>query len=500
MTLNTLATWLKMSRFQKKFLPVLLAVIAGFALATEIQARENISMYVGEVQVMEMGGIERVAIGNPAVASNTILPQGQLVFLADAVGVTTMHIWLKDGSEKQFDITVKEKQVLASHQELVRLLADIPGISAVKNGDLSVIRGNISSHDKVRFERILKHYPDVLNLVTERDTTSDISQLLEGIPGITVREIGGYSVISGEVSSEYEKVINIIEGRYPNILNMTRVQEAVAGKMVYMKVSIMEMSKSVVETLGINWNVLGIPGPSLGFGLETNRNNSSILNSANVAPALAKSGRSDLTSASGYFGIATGIDSVINLYEGTGDAVILAEPSLSTRSGGSAEFLAGGEFPVQTTNSLGATNVEFKKYGISLNVSPIVDDHGNILAHIETEISEIDKANFGGLTGVLTRKTNTDVSLRAEETLVIAGLVQDLANKDYDNVKWLSEIPVLGPLFKSKDFMHKKTELVIFITPFIYDASSPLNQANIAKGEEINRKFQKIVEGNSLLE
>lgn len=501
MTLNTLATRLKMSRFQKKYLPVLLAVIAGVVLATEIQARENISMYVGEVQVMEMGGIERVAIGNPAVASNTILPQGQLVFLADAVGVTTMHIWLKDGSEKQFDITVKEKQVLASHQELVRLLADIPGISAVKNGDLSVIRGNISSHDKVRFERILKHYPDVLNLVTERDATSDISLLLEGIPGITVREIGGYSVISGEVSNEYEKVINIIEGRYPNILNMTRVQEAVAGKMVYMKVSIMEMSKSVTEKLGINWNVFdGIPGPSFGFGVETNRNNSSILNSANVAPALAKSGRTDLTSASGYFGIATGIDSLIHLYEGTGDAVILAEPSLSTRSGGSAEFLAGGEFPVQTTNSLGATNVEFKKYGISLNVSPVVDDHGNILAHIETEISEIDKANFGGLSGVLTRRTNTDVSLRAEETLVIAGLVQDLANKDYDNVKWLSEIPVLGPLFKSKDFMHKKTELVIFITPFIYDASSALNQTNIAKGEEINRKFQKIVEGDSLLE
>jgi Flp pilus assembly secretin CpaC len=118
MTLNTLATWLKICHFQRNFLSALLAVIAGFVLTTETQARQNISMYVGEVQVMEMGGIERVAIGNPAVASNTILPQGQLVFLADAVGVTTMHIWLKDGSEKQLISPSKKNRSLPATRNL----------------------------------------------------------------------------------------------------------------------------------------------------------------------------------------------------------------------------------------------------------------------------------------------------------------------------------------------------------------------------------------------
>ncbi len=484
------------------FALLLLAVLLPSAVAN---ARENIAMYVGEVAVLEITAIERVAIGNPKVASNTILPQGQLVLLADAVGVTTMHIWLKDGSEKEFDITVKDKHVLDSHSQLVRLLADIPGVKAERNGDLSVVRGNISIHDKSRYERIIARYDNVLDLVTARDTIGDVGRLLADVPGIKVREIGGYSVVSGEVNSDYEKVIKIIEGKYPNILNLTRVQEAVAGQMVYMKVRIMEMNKSLIENLGINWNVLeGIPGPSFEFGLETKINKSTILNNSqqdSIPQSLAKSGNTNLSTATGYFGIATGVSSIINLYEGTGDAVVLAEPRLSTRSGGTAEFLAGGEYPVPTSNSLGATNVEFKKYGISLNVAPVVDDLGNILAHVETEISTIDQGNaVNGIPGVLTRRTNTDVSLRAEETLVIAGLVQDLANKDSDNVKWLSDIPIMGELFKSKNFQNQKTELVIFITPYIYDASSKLNQDELKKGKAIQEKFNKIVEGRALLE
>lgn len=487
--------------------PLLLTLLLAFFLPQESHARENISMYVGEVRVLQISEIERVAIGNPKVASNTILPQGQLVLLADSVGVTTMHIWQKDGSEKQFDVTVKDKQELDHHQELVRLLANVPGVTAERNGETSVVRGTVSLQDKPRLERILARYPDVLNLVTVQDTIGDVSRLLASVPGITVQEIGGNSVITGDVDAEYDKVVKIIEGRYPNILNLTRVRTAVAGQMVYMKVRIMEMNKSVTENLGINWNVLnGIPGPSFEFGIETDRRKSTILNNDRnkklpVPASLTKSGNANLTTATGYFGIATGIGSVINLYESTGDAVVLAEPRLSARSGGTAEFLAGGEFPLPTTSSLGGTNVEFKKYGISLNIAPLVDDNRNILAHVETEISNIDRASgVGDIPGVLTRRTSTDVSLRAEETLVIAGLVQDMASKDYENVKWLHELPVLGPLFKSKNFQNKQTELVIFITPYTYDANSGQNKINIQKAIEIQEEYEKIVEGKSLLE
>lgn len=483
---------------------VLLTMIT-IAAPSLADAKDTIEMYVGEIQVLKTKKIERVAIGNPKVASNTILPQGQLVILGDAEGITTMHLWLDDGSEKNFDIVVKTKQVLDEHQELVRLLSGINGIHTKQIGDLSVVKGSIALADKTILERVLARYDNVLDLVTVKDTASDVSELLADVPGITVKDIDGNSVIYGEVSEEYAKLIEIVKGKYPNILNLTRVHDAIAGKMIYMQVRIMEVNKSVTESLGINWNVLsGIPGPSFEFGIEANRNDSSILNNSqqdNVPQSLGKSGATDLVSASGYFGIATGISSILNFYEGTGDAVVLAEPRLSTRSGGSAEFLAGGEFPVPVSNSLGGTHVEFKKYGISLNVEPLIDDSDNILAHIETEISTIDEGSaVQKIPGVLTRRTSTDVSLRASETLVIAGLVQDLANKNYNNVKWLNEIPILGNLFKSKDFHNQKTELVIFITPTVYDASSKLNIANLQKGQEIQQRFEDITQGEKLLE
>lgn len=479
-------------------------LLSAFHLPSASEARENIAMYVGEVRVLKISQIERVAIGNPKVASNTILPEGQLVVLADAVGVTTMHIWLQDGSEKEFDVTVKDKQEFDNHQELVRLLANVPGVTAEKNGETSVVRGQVSLQDKPRLDRILTRYSNVLDLVKVQDTIGDVSSLLDGIPGITVREIGGNTVITGEVDSSYDKVIKIIEGKYPNVLNLTRMRAAVAGQMVYMKVRIMEMNKNITEKLGINWNALGVPGPSFEFGIETDRGNSTILNNnrGEVPASLKKSGNTNLTSATGYFGIATGIGSVINLMESTADAVTLAEPRLSTRSGGTAEFLAGGEFPVPITNSLGGTDVEFKKYGISLNIAPVVDDQHNILAHIETEISDIDhgRSSVGNIPGVLTRRTYTDVSLRAEETLVIAGLIKNDVSKNYSNVKWLSDFPVLGPLFRSKDFQNDQTELVIFITPYVYDASSSLNNMSLQKAIEIKEEFEKISDGKHLLE
>ena len=494
--------WLIQNQDQLMLAFLCLAAFLTFALPLEAGELDNISMYLGEVQVLEMGGIERVAIGNPKVVSNTILPQGQLVVLADSIGITTLHIWLKDGSEKQFDVIVKDKEVLDSFQELSSLLADIPGISVVKIGNQTVIKGSIAKKDRSQYDRILARYKDVLDLAGTRDTSSDISRLLEEVPNVSVQDIGGYTVISGEVDDEFDQLIKIVEKKFPNILNMTRVHEAVAGKMIYMKVKIMEVNKKVTESLGIKWqNLTGIIGPSFEFGVEGVRQGGTILNADGTSKVFTKSGNANLTTASGYFGIATGVTSLINLSEVTGDAVVLAEPQLSTRSGGKAEFLAGGEYPLASTSVSGQTTVEFKQYGILLNIEPVVDDQGNILAHIETEISTIDEGqSFGAYKGLLTRKTTTDVSMREKQTLVIAGLVQDLANKDYDKVKWLGDLPVLGPLFRSKDFKNQTTELVIFVTPYVYDASSPLNKESLGKAEKMQQTFDEIVKGRELLE
>lgn len=464
-------------------------------------ARKTLSMYLGEIRVLKLKKIERVAIGNPKVASNTILPEGQLVLLADNIGITTMHIWLDDGSEEQFDVIVKEKANMDSYRELSELLSHMPGVSVSRLDDFLVVKGKTSKSEQKQLMSVLERYKDALNLATIEDADGVIRQLLKDVPNVSIREIDDYTVVYGEVNEEYSALIGKVAAKYPQLLNLTRVPKAVGDKMIYMKVKVMEVNKKVTENLGINWNVTKFLGPSLEFGVEVSQNEGTILNADGTSKVLTKPGGANLNTARGYFGIATGITSFLNLAETNGDAVVLAEPQLSTRSGGKAEFLAGGEYPMPVINNNGQVSVEFKKYGVILNVEPIVDGKGNILAHVETEISTIDNTVLvQGIPGLLTRKTSTDVSLQPKQTLVIAGLVQDLANKGYDKVKWLADIPVLGPLFRSKDFSNQRSELVIFVTPYIYDVGSPINQADQKRAAAIQASFDEIVKGNELLE
>jgi pilus assembly protein CpaC len=463
-------------------------------------ARETIDLYVGEIEVMKTGKVDRVAIGNPKVASNTILPNGQLILMGDGAGETTMHIWLAEGEELDFDVIVRDHKQQANFHELNTLLKGIPGVQVTRIGDLMVIKGQVSSTDAEQLSKILGQFSGVLDLVTPRSQHEEIRTLLSAIPGTTIKEVGNQTVISGEVSKEYENMIKIVQGKYPGLMNLTRTQEAVAGKMIYMQVRIMEMRKSAQEKLGINWSN-SLAGPSFQFGIEATRNGATILNDQNTSSVLKKADVSDLTSGTGYFGIATGVSSIISLLEASGDTVVLAEPRLSTRSGGKASFLAGGEIPMPLISSMGQTTVEFKKYGISLDIEPVVDDRGNILAHIETEVSMPDQSvAVQGIPGLFSRRTSADISMKARETLVIAGLLNETAQKSYDKVKWLGEMPILGPLFRSKDYQNEQSELVIFVTPQVYDASAAANQKGLETAEAMEQRYNEIISNDGLLE
>ena len=412
-----------------------------------------------------------------------------------------MHIWLEEGKEMEFDVLIRGHEQQASFQELHTLLKEVPGVKAIRIGELTVIKGQVASTDADQLTRIVGQFKGVLDLVTPKSHEEEITTLLASIPGTKIQVVGNHTVISGEVSKEYENLIKIVQDKYPDLMNLTRTQEAVAGKMIYMQVRIMEMKKKAEEKLGISWaNILH--GPSFEFGVEHSRNGATILNSDQTPPnSLKKAGVKDLTTSAGYFGIATGVTSTISLLEASGDTVVLAEPRLSTRSGGKASFLAGGEIPMPVVSSLGQATVEFKKYGISLDIEPVVDDRGNILAHIDTEVSMPDvSVKVQGIPGLLSRKTSTDISMRTRETLVIAGLLNESAQKGYDNVKWLGNLPILGPLFRSKDFVNEQSELVILVTPQVYDASSVPNQEGLEKADEMQRRYQEIIGGGGLLE
>ncbi len=161
----------------------------------------------------------------------------------------------------------------------------------------------------------------------------------------------------------------------------------------------------------------------------------------------------------------------IQLLINHGKAKILSKPKLLAVSGEDASFLAGGEVPYVTESKLGSTNVQWKPYGVKLKTRPTIDADGNISASIRAEVSGLDPQNGVSVgNGIVvpalrTRWVETTVYMKSGSTLVIAGLIDEESQKLTSGIPLLSDIPLLGELFRFTDNTQNQTELVIFVTP-----------------------------------
>jgi pilus assembly protein CpaC len=144
---------------------------------------------------------------------------------------------------------------------------------------------------------------------------------------------------------------------------------------------------------------------------------------------------------------------------------ILASPNLLARSGGTAEFLAGGEFPIKIITPA-RREVVWKQHGISLKIKPKADRTGRLSVELSTEISIVDSSQaYEGMPGMKTNRMSTHFDLNQPQTIVLSGLIRHDWGQSGDGLKGLSQIPVLGQLFRSESFLNQKTELIIFVTP-----------------------------------
>ena len=426
------------------FIALLLIFISSIANATD-----ELSLFIGEIKILEVGAIDRIAVGQGDLLSTSILDNGQLLILAEKNGETTVHIWYSDGAESDIKIQILTVDTHRIITELETLLADLRGVEVQEVGQKIFLTGTLNC-------------------------------------------------IAGQEECAEENVVTTVLTAYGDVINLTRATYLQppsilpANKMVSMDVKITEFNTSTLSELGINWDSI-IVGPAAALAHVW-------VGSDVLVPLLFSAdspnptGDSTFASASGTVGIGTDISSVINLFVNNGDALILAEPRLSARSGGSAEFLAGGEVPV-VTSSLAGTNVEYKEFGILLKISPVVDDENNIMASISTEVSAIDASiSTDEAPGFLTRKTTTEVNMADGDTLILSGLVSRDIGASVDKFPILGDIPIIGALFRSTDWRNRLSELVIFVTPTVYDAKSEYNQKNVQQRRDLIDKFSENVE------
>lgn len=169
----------------------------------------------------------------------------------------------------------------------------------------------------------------------------------------------------------------------------------------------------------------------------------------------------------------TQVASAIRALEGRGALRVLAQPTLTAISGQEAKFLAGGELPYYTydetdDNRLTRT-VTFKPYGVELSFTPVVKSNGSIGLTVDTSVSE-PQADFS----ITKRQASTSVELPSGTTLSIGGLLQESASQDIQQFPLLGDIPILGALFRSREYQTQQTELVILVTPYLV-SPSPAN-------------------------
>jgi pilus assembly protein CpaC len=261
----------------------------------------------------------------------------------------------------------------------------------------------------------------------------------------------------------------------------------VAATQVNLRVRIAEVSRSADKQFGFNWNALYNTG-QVAVGLLVGRQPlTSATNS--VTGATTTNFGNFSPSANGYDSVGSGyrtrngavnVSGLIDALDQEGLVTVLAEPNLTAVSGETANFLAGGEFPVPVPQGLQEITIEWKKFGVSLDFTPTVLDANRLSIKVRPEVSELTTTgsvviNGTTIPGLAVRRAETTVELASGQSFAIGGLFQNDTTNQIQQFPWLGNIPILGALFRSTTFQRNESELVIIVTPYIVQ---PVAQAS----------------------
>lgn len=307
------------------------------------------------------------------------------------------------------------------------------------------------------------------------------------------------TVAAPEDAAEAERLVKAFTGDGFNVISRLRMATPLQ---VNLRVRFAEVSRSLSRNIGANLstidtssgfqfgvtqgrvpqfgraNGLGV-GPDSVVGYAPNPNFNPAIPVSGSNPQFLETDASSIAGISpgttlGFLGEFLGLDigGALDLGERRGLVTTLAQPNLTALSGETAEFLAGGEFPIPLSQGLGTTTIEYKKFGVSLAYSPTVLANGRIAIRVAPEVSELSSQGAVTLNGfqipaLTIRRAETSVELGSGESIMIAGLLSNNANHSIDQAPGVGDIPILGNLFRSTAFQRGETELVIVITPYL---------------------------------
>ena len=319
----------------------------------------------------------------------------------------------------------------------------------------------------------------IMDMTVRRDLTELSDMLRQLLPSARLKlsATGDGVVISGQANSPADASrAEAIVSQYLKKAPVVNLIAVAAKEQVLLKVTVSEMQRDAVRRLGVNLPSAVAKSGALsfakviqnGFGPSTGVAAAAGFIAPGALPVVAAG--SALQAGANWNG--GGINALIESLERLGLSRTLAEPTLTAISGETAKFLAGGEFPIPIAAANNTVSVSFKSFGIGVAFTPFVIADGRISLKVTAEVSEL--SSEGAVTlqsisipGISVRRAETTVELPSGAALAIAGLLSEQTRQQVDGVPELKNLPVLGALFRSKDFKNNETELVIVVTPYV---------------------------------
>jgi pilus assembly protein CpaC len=420
----------------------------------------QVALSVGEGQMINLPrGVASVWTSNPKVADVYVNSPRQINLFGKDFGEATVIATAADGSVV-YGAQVRVSQNLPSINEVLKAAMPEADVRVINIGQTAILTGTVASPEDAAF--------------AAQVASSELN------PGVDMSKDGTLCKIC---------VINRLKVATPLQVNL--------------KVRIAEVSRDLLKQIGVN--LLSRDGTS-GFQFGIGQGNPGTFGSpaSGDTPAVGKGFNiASLGTTLGAAGKLFGLDLLgsLDLAQTDGLATILAEPNLTALSGETASFLAGGEFPIPVSQSLGAVTIEYKQYGVGLAFTPIVLADGRISMRIRPEVSELSDAgsvtlNNFKVPALTTRRAETTVELGSGQSLMIAGLLRNTNSNSISKAPFLGDLPILGMLFRSTKFQRQETELVIIVTPYLVRPVSG-QLATPTSGYRATTDVQQVMEGQT---
>jgi pilus assembly protein CpaC len=457
-----------------------MVAILQCSLAASTQAAERISLVSlqsGHSVILRTPGVQRVAVGDGRIAGVVPVGSSQLVINGKAPGHTTVFVWMPAGrSTYEVTVTAQDVDDLA---QMLRTSVEDPNVEIVSFGHSVVVRGTVRDGAEYqqltdilgRFDKVAGDQKySIVNAVVVAHPLGDLQRDLKNIPGagdIRVDPDGkGNVIVSGNVHDAVteQAVLQRARGMAGQYLSsdgklIDRISTDLISQ-VDIKVYVLEVDNTALKNLGVQLQ-----------SAIFQKDGTYILGGPNFPVVESPVGPGKALTTGPFFRTIT-LAPTLNLLLQEGHARMLSAPDLVTTPGNPATFLVGGSFPIPYSTGLGQVSIQYKDYGVQLNVTPTLLGNGAVEAKIAPNVSDLDFSNAVTENGFLipalrTSQLSTDVITQPGESIIMGGMLRRVETRTINKIPILGDIPILGNLFRSTQYQNQQSDIVFVMTPEI---------------------------------